>query len=263
MGGFLPGAAALAASLAALLIWPSAAAEGVRRGLSLAAESIIPSLFPFFVLSALAGELGVPQRLARRLSAPMGRLFGLLGTGAAALLAGVLGGYPLGAAATSGLVERGQLAPQEHKYSIYLEPSQVGDFKFCLIRKTLSPETEISGINRRCMELKYFIRSLCGSPARWYGLENSSLIYEYVPLFSRTKRQHKLSRVELPESERVVPKPSPAEVESREEEEDIFSIRMREDRERSVEEATAVVGGDTASFRPLLDDEEDEDEATE
>ena len=39
MGGFLPGAAALAASLAALLIWPSAAAEGVRRGLSLAAES--------------------------------------------------------------------------------------------------------------------------------------------------------------------------------------------------------------------------------
>ena len=98
MGGFLPGAAALAASLAALLIWPSAAAEGVRRGLSLAAESIIPSLFPFFVLSALAGELGVPQRLARRLSAPMGRLFGLPGTGAAALLAGVLGGYPLGAA---------------------------------------------------------------------------------------------------------------------------------------------------------------------
>ena len=113
MGGFLPGAAALAASLAALLIWPSAAAEGVRRGLSLAADSIIPSLFPFFVLSTLAGELGVPQRLARRLSAPMGRLFGLPGTGAAALLAGVLGGYPLGAAATSGLVERGALTPAE------------------------------------------------------------------------------------------------------------------------------------------------------
>ena len=43
----------------------------------------------------------------------MGRLFGLPGTGAAALLAGVLGGYPLGAAATSGLVERGALTPAE------------------------------------------------------------------------------------------------------------------------------------------------------
>ena len=166
----------------------------------------------------------------------------------------------------SSLVERGQLAPQEHKYSIYLEPSQVGDFKFCLIRKTLSPETEISGINRRCMEIKYFIRSLCGTPARWYGLENSSLIYEYVPLFSRTKRQHKLTRVERPVGEPAVSVPlTTAEAEAREEEdEDIFSVRMREDRERSVEEANKnVVGGDTASFRPLRLDEEDEEEGQE
>ena len=166
----------------------------------------------------------------------------------------------------SGLVERGQLAPQEHKYSIYLEPSVVGDFRFCLIRKTLSPETEISGINRRCMEIKYFIRSLCGTPARWYGLENSSLIYEYVPLFSRTKRQHKLTRVERPVGEPAVSVPlTTAEAEAREEEdEDIFSVRMREDRERSVEEANKnVVGGDTASFRPLRLDEEDEEEGQE
>ena len=166
----------------------------------------------------------------------------------------------------SGLVERGQLAPQEHKYSIYLEPSVVGDFRFCLIRKTLSPETEISGINRRCMEIKYFIRSLCGTPARWYGLENSSLIYEYVPLFSRTKRQHKLTRVERPVGEPAVSAPlTTAEAEAREEEdEDIFSVRMREDRERSVEEANKnVVGGDTASFRPLRLDEEDEEEGQE
>ena len=161
------------------------------------------------------------------------------------------------------LVERGQLAPQNHKYSIYLEPSVVGDFKFCLLRKTLSPETEISGVNRRCMELKYFIRSLCGSPARWYGLENSSLIFEYVPLFSKTKRQHKLVRIELADAARAVTQTSAAEAKAEaEEDEDIFSVRMREDRERSVEEANkTLVGGDTASFRPLrLDEEEDEAE---
>ena len=161
------------------------------------------------------------------------------------------------------LVERGQLAPQNHKYSIYLEPSVVGDFKFCLLRKTLSPETEISGVNRRCMELKYFIRSLCGSPARWYGLENSSLIFEYVPLFSKTKRQHKLVRIELADAARAVAQTSAAEAKAEaEEDEDIFSVRMREDRERSVEEANkTLVGGDTASFRPLRLDEEEEDEA--
>ena len=46
------------------------------------------------------------------------------------------------------------------------------------------------------MSLKYLIRRLCGSPARWYGLENSSIIFEYVPLFSKTKRQHKLKRID-------------------------------------------------------------------
>ena len=166
------------------------------------------------------------------------------------------------------LVENGQLTPQEHKYSIYLKPSHVGDFKFCLIRKTLSPETEISGINHRCIEAKYFIRGLCGSPARWYGLENSSLLFEYVPLFSKTKRQHKLTRINVPEAAHKAAKPKkPVEVEKHEvdeEDEDIFSIRMREDRERSVEEAsTEVVGGDTASFKPLRLDEEEEDEETE
>ena len=162
------------------------------------------------------------------------------------------------------LVECGQIAPQNHKYSIYREPSEVGDFRFCLIRKTLSPETEISGLNRRCMELKYFIRSLCGSPARWYGLENSSLLFEYVPLFSKTKRQHKLTRISLDAERRAVASGETATEGSpdSEDEEDIFSVRMREDRERSVQEANqSVVGGDTASFKPLLvDDEEEEPE---
>ena len=137
----------------------------------------------------------------------------------------------------------------------------VGDFKFCLIRKTLSPETDLSGINRGCIELKYFIRGLCGSPARWYGLENSSLIFEYVPLFSKTKRQHRLTRIERDELGHTGQQPAlaPDAAES-EEDEDIFSVQMREDREATQEEAEkALVGGDTAAFKPLrLDEEEGE-----
>ena len=161
----------------------------------------------------------------------------------------------------SDLVTRGRIAPQNHKYSIYLEPSAVGDFRFCLIRKTLSPETEISGLNLRCMEIKYFIRSLCGSPDRWYGLENSSVIYEHVPLFTKTKRQHKLTRLEAPHHEAVsAPKPPVPEVETSEDDEDIFSVQMRQDREAAQEEAEkALVGGDTASFRPLVIDEDEEE----
>ena len=171
------------------------------------------------------------------------------------------------------LVKRGQMAPQEHRYSIYLEPSEVGDFKFCLIRKTVSPETDLSGINRRTMEIKYFIRSLCGSADRWYGLENSSVIYEYVPLFSKTKRQHKLERLDhepthvvLDHSKVVADtKSREAERDRGDDDEDIFSVRMRTEREEVAEEASkSLLGGDTASFRPLrLDEEEEEDEKDE
>lgn len=102
-----------AAALLALLGWPEAASGGVRGGLATCGEVIIPSLFPFFVLSAAVSELGIPQRLARRLAEPMSRLFGVSGAGASALVLGVLGGYPLGAASAADMAGRGVITPEE------------------------------------------------------------------------------------------------------------------------------------------------------
>lgn len=154
------------------------------------------------------------------------------------------------------LVDSKQIAPQNHRYSIYRERSSVGDFRFCLIRKMLSPETDISGFNQHCMELKYFIRGLCGSPARWYGLENSTIIFEYVPLFSKTKRPERLTRVPLADvAPAMAARPASAAVDS-EEDEDIFSVTMRDERILNAEEAKGLVGGDTAVFRPMRADEE-------
>ena len=102
-----------AAALLALLGWPEAASGGVRNGLATCGGVIIPSLFPFFVLSAAVSELGIPQRLARRLAEPMSRLFGVSGAGASALVLGVLGGYPLGAASAADMAGRGVITPEE------------------------------------------------------------------------------------------------------------------------------------------------------
>ena len=166
------------------------------------------------------------------------------------------------------LVQHNQLAPQDHKYSIYRDHGTVGDFRFCMIRKVLSPESDISGANARIINTKYAIRQLCGSPARWYGLENSNLIFEYVPLFGKTKRQHKLTRIVGPNGTGSLPVPQkPAEDATQkagtEDEGDIFSERMTDEHAEVVEETEhEVVGGDTASFRPLvIDSEDDEDDS--
>lgn len=159
------------------------------------------------------------------------------------------------------LIQSGQLTPQDHKYSIYREHSAVGDFRFCLIRKVLSPETAISGFDRRCMEVKYFIRGLCGSPARWYGLENSSIVLEFVPLFAKTKRQHKLIRIPLSETAFAHQNKMTHTASNDDDDEDIFSVTMRSERVKNVEEAEErLVGGDTASFKPLRLDQEEDDE---
>lgn len=164
----------------------------------------------------------------------------------------------------SDLQTRGQLAPQDHKYSIYRDHSTVGDFKFCLIRKVLTPETDISGGARKVMDAKYFIRRICGSPARWYGLENSSIIFEHVPLFSRTKKQHKLTRILQPDTlgDTGYPLMSAQDDKSMVEEHDgdIFSDQVAKDTSEQHEFVEdTVIGGDTASFRPLVLDEDEDD----
>ena len=163
------------------------------------------------------------------------------------------------------LVENHQIAPQNHKYSIYRTHSAVGDFRFCLIRKVISPETDLSGLDYRVMELKYLIRRMCGSPAKWYGLENSSLLFEYVPLFSKKKTQHKLTRIQLldaePSSPKKLEKSASTEPESNDDD-DIFTMTMRDELQSNIVNTFKdLVGGDTASFKPLvIDNEDDEDD---
>ena len=170
----------------------------------------------------------------------------------------------------SDLIASGEMAPQEHRYSIYLHPGVVGDFRFCMIRKMLVPESNISRRDYRSMNAKYAIRRACGSPARWYGLENSSCIIEYVPLFAKAKPATTLERIpyEEPGAE-VLEATSQWQRQLAEqaaaEEEDIFSADMAQEREDAAAEAALdLIGGNTAQFRAIsVDEDEDVDEGTE
>ena len=96
-----------------LILAPTEAIESARYGLHLCAELIIPSLFPFFTASALLIRLGVTQALGRLLTPAARRLWGVSGAGAAAFLAGICGGYPLGAQTVAELYTTGQLSKPE------------------------------------------------------------------------------------------------------------------------------------------------------
>ena len=105
-------AAALAAMLC-LIFAPAAAVEQSRYALALCAELIVPSLLPFFAASALLIRLRIPQLLARPLAPAAKRLWGVSGAGAAVFLAGLCGGYPLGAQTAAEMYRMGQLSKEE------------------------------------------------------------------------------------------------------------------------------------------------------
>ena len=107
---------AVFAALCGLFVLAAASAQAVaacRSGLALCVELILPSLFPFFVLSGLLSRLGLPAMLGERLSGFAEKAFRVSGAGCTALLLGLLGGYPLGAAYIAGLRESGAVGGEE------------------------------------------------------------------------------------------------------------------------------------------------------
>lgn len=93
------------------------------------------------------------------------------------------------------LMKSGELPPQNKEYSVY-GPSAIGSFKFCMIRKMMPMEGELSSYDNLLIHTKYYIRRIAGNPARWFGLETSRVIVEYVPLFLPRKGQtDRLERV--------------------------------------------------------------------
>ena len=98
---------------AALVLYPAESGEAARQGLRLCLETVLPSLFPFFVLSTLAVETGAAEGLGRLLEPLMRPLFHMSGAGAAALALGLVGGYPVGARTAAELYRTGSVSGEE------------------------------------------------------------------------------------------------------------------------------------------------------
>lgn len=106
-------AIALLCAAIALIAAPGEAMEGAKSGLSLCFNVIVPSLFPFFVLSSLVVDLGLAARLGRLMEPIMRPLFRVSGSCASAVALGFIGGYPVGARTALQLYQQGLCSKTE------------------------------------------------------------------------------------------------------------------------------------------------------
>ena len=103
----------LSGSMVLLLVCSAAAAEAVRQGLLLCARSVVPALFPYFVVSGLFTSLGFAESAGRRLAPVTERRLGVGGAGASAFFLGLLGGYPVGGRTVGQLYRTGRIEKDE------------------------------------------------------------------------------------------------------------------------------------------------------
>ena len=80
-----------------LVLFSSSNLNAAKSGLSLWANSVIPSLFPFFVATELLSQTEIPYILGRLLNNIMRPMFNIGGEGSFGLIMGLISGYPIGA----------------------------------------------------------------------------------------------------------------------------------------------------------------------
>lgn len=88
-----------------LLVFSKNNLVAAKSGLSLWANSVLPSLLPFFIATELLGYTNVIPMCGKLLNRFMRPIFNVPGEGAFALLMGIISGYPVGAKIVANLKE--------------------------------------------------------------------------------------------------------------------------------------------------------------
>ena len=96
-----------------LLAFPRQVSAYALEGVELCLRSVLPSLLPFFLLTALVQARALPLRMGRLLEPVFRRCFRLSGAGGSVLLLGLVSGYPVGAAAATALYRSGGCGEDE------------------------------------------------------------------------------------------------------------------------------------------------------
>lgn len=124
-----------------IIIYPTEFATGVKEGIKLLGESIIPALFPFMVISSYIAESPVTQLIFNLIDRPSKKLFNTPGIGLIAPITGMLGGYPIGAQAVARLLENKRISEDEAHRLICWSVNPSPTFVITLLGKFLIGNT--------------------------------------------------------------------------------------------------------------------------
>ncbi len=97
----------------------------------------------------------------------------------------------------SDMVKNEEIKLDENYHSYTKSKPYLGDFRFVIVEEELSYENDLPIGQQFVMNSYMIIKGLTASPERWFGLDESLITVEKVPLVIRKSKPPKLKRIEV------------------------------------------------------------------
>lgn len=98
-----------------LIKYPALSAEGIRKGSELCAGTMVPSLFPFLVVSSFFLHSSAIDFFGRKTEKFFRKLFSFSGSGGSAFVMGLFSGFPVGCSLADELRSQNRITSNEAK----------------------------------------------------------------------------------------------------------------------------------------------------
>ncbi|MFY8132114.1 MAG: KUP/HAK/KT family potassium transporter [Bacteroidia bacterium] len=96
----------------------------------------------------------------------------------------------------SDMVKNEEIKLDENYHSYTKTKPYLGDFRFVIVEEELSYENDLPIGQQFVMNTYMIIKGLTASPERWFGLDESLITVEKIPLVIRKSKPSRLTRVE-------------------------------------------------------------------
>ncbi len=102
-----------------ILLFPNDVRNGASSGISYCLYTLVPSLFPFMVLSSFIIHSGISKFIGKLLQPVIQFLFYLPGSAGSVIIMSMIGGYPVGARGCMSLLEQGAITQKQAQRMLY------------------------------------------------------------------------------------------------------------------------------------------------
>lgn len=130
----------------AVLFIPKATSQGVKTGIDFCLSVLVPSLFPFMVISSFVVNSGIYVLFTKPFERICKKLFKLPGYCSSVIILSLIGGYPVGARSIGNLYSKGAINETQAKKMAYFCVCSGPGFLITFVGSTLYDNVQIGVI---------------------------------------------------------------------------------------------------------------------